>query len=105
MTDAQCALRLRNWIEELTDRQVILRSDSPAWDWPWVEGLFQDYDCWPKQLRRSCGSINFDAHQQQARFDAGLASFWKLNHSRRHHALVDARGLQYAWKQAIRRGL
>ena len=51
MREAQCALRLKVWIENLTSEEVILRSDSPKYDWKWVAELFQFYGCWPKNLR------------------------------------------------------
>lgn len=105
MTEAQCALRLKNWIDDLTNSLVILRSDAPIYDWPWIEELFQFYGCWPNNLRRKCGVISFHSDIQQQRFDAGLKEYWKINHARRHHALVDARSLLYAWKKAIRRGM
>jgi hypothetical protein len=104
MLDAQCAQRLKYWIESLTDSLVIMRSDAPRYDWPWIEELFQFFGCWPNNLRRKCGSICFDNENQQQRFDNALKEYWRINQARRHHALVDARSLLYAWKQAIRRG-
>ena len=80
----------------------VLRSDAPRLDWHWVEELFQFYRCWPKNLRKSCGTIFFEEYHQQHRYNAGLESFWKDNITKQHHALVDARSLYFGWKFAIR---
>ncbi len=100
MTEAQCAVRFREWIDNLSDTQVILRSDAPRYDWPWVSALFQIYGCWPKNLRRKCGTIFFEEEIKQFRFQEGLENFWKDNSMQQHHALVDARSLFFAWKCA-----
>lgn len=105
MTEAQLAVRLKEWIEGLTDQQVILRSDCPGVDWPWIEQLFTFYGFWPKNLRPKCGTIYFEEHRQHHRYLAGLQSFWKDNIAKQHHALIDARSLAFAWRFAIRRGL
>lgn len=105
MSEAELAMRLKDWIESLTDKEVILRSDYPGIDWPWVEQLFTFYGCWPKNLRRKCGTIYFNHDYQINRYQAALADYWKANITRQHHALVDAKSLLFAWKAAIKRGL
>ncbi len=105
MPEAQLAIRLKEWIEALGDDEVVLRSDSPIHDWPWVAELFQFYGCWPKNMRRKCGAIGFENPNMWHRFNAGLAFFWRDNIARQHHALVDARSLQFAYKFALRRGM
>ena len=100
MTEAQLAVRLQEWIEGLTDQQVIFRSDCPGVDWPWIEQLFTFYGCWPKNLRRKCETIYFEEDRQQHRYNAGLEDFWKDNAARQHHALVDAKSLLFACKRA-----
>lgn len=105
MLDAQCASRLQQWIEGIGAEQVILRSDAPGWDWPWVEELFKFFGCWPSNLRRKCGALSFINESHEQRFDNALKAYWKIHHARRHHALIDARSLHYAWKQSIRRGI
>lgn len=105
MREAELALRLKEWVEGLTDKGVIFRSDYPGVDWPWVETLFTFYGCWPKNMRRKPGAISFEENRQQLRFNVGLQNFWKVNITRQHHALVDARSLLFAWKFAIRRGI
>lgn len=98
------AVRLKDWIEGLTDKEVILRSDAPELDWPFLEEIFNAHG-WPTNLRRKCGAISFEDSSQFHRFNVGVFSFWQTNAARRHHALVDARSLLFAWKFAIRRGL
>lgn len=104
-TEAQLAVCLKDWIEGLTDQQVILRSDCPGVDWPWVEQLFTFYGCWPKNLRRKCGTIYFSHDYQIRRYQDALGEYWKANAARQHHALVDAKSLLFAWKFAIKRGI
>ncbi len=105
MAEVELAVRLKDWIEGLTDKEVILRSDCPGYDWPWVEQIFQFHGCWPKNLRRKCGTIYFNHDYQVNRYQNALAQYWKEHGSHQHHALVDARSLLYAWKAAIKRGL
>lgn len=99
MTDAQCAMRLKYWIEELTDEEVILRSDNPAIDWPWLKDLFQFFGCWPKNLRRKCGAISFKSEGQQEIFDVALLKYWAepFNAMHRHHSLFDVNSLVFSW--------
>ena len=100
------AERLQAWIEGFGDEvEVVLRSDSQQVDWDFVAEMFQFYGCWPKNMRRKCGTIYFDNHHLVHRYQSGLAEFWKSNKTREHHALVDARSLAFAWKYAIRRGM
>jgi hypothetical protein len=103
LKEAELAVRLMDWIEGLTDKEVILRSDCPPVDWPWVEQLFQFHGCWPKNLRRKCGSICFEEYRQQHRFNVGLENYWKTYTDQQHHALMDAKSLLFAWKFAIKR--
>lgn len=99
MSDAQCAMRLKYWIEALTTEEVILRSDNPAIDWPWLEDLFQFFGCWPENLRRKCGAIVFEVEGQQEIFDVALLKYWTepFNAMHRHHALFDANSLVFSW--------
>lgn len=60
-----------------TDKQVILRSDAPRVDWPWIENLFTFYGYWPKNLRRTCGTVFFEENRQKHRYNLGLQTYWK----------------------------
>ncbi len=104
MSVAEIAIRLKAWIESLTENEVILRSDAPDLDWPFIQDIFE-FHGWPKNLRRKCGTIYFDKFDQQERYIEAIEEFWKDNFARHHHALVDAQSLLFAWKRAIRRGL
>jgi len=99
-TEQDLAVRLREWIESLGTEEVIMRTDAPAWDWPWVEELFYFYGTWPKSLRRWCGTICFEDESAVQRYEEGLENYWQQHMNRRHHALVDPRSLHYAWKCA-----
>lgn len=98
------AMRLKDWIESLTDKEVILRSDCPALDWSFLEEIFNVHG-WPKNLRQKCGTIYFSHDYQINRYQAALGDYWKANATRQHHALVDAKSLLFAWKAAIKRGM
>jgi hypothetical protein len=102
--EAQLAVRFKEWIESLGDEEVVLRSDAPGTDWPFVAELCQFYVMWPKNLRRKCGSIGFDSDRKAFRYNAGLENYWALHSERRHHALVDARSLLYAYRYAMKKG-
>lgn len=105
MPEADFAVRLKNWVEGLTDKELIFRSDNPGVDWPWVEQLFTFYGCWPKNMRRKYGAIYFNHDYQIRRYQNALGEYWKEHSARQHHALVDARSLLFAWKSAIKRGI
>ena len=99
---SELAVRLKSWIEEITDKEVIFHSDSPTFDWAFIEEIF-NYNGWPKNLRRKCELICFEEYSQRHRYGAALGSFWEDNAARQHHALVDARSMLFAWKYAIKR--
>lgn len=101
--EEQVASEMREFIESLGDEEVTLISDAPGVDWPFVEYLCQFFGQWPKNLRRKCGVVGFDNPNFYHRYDAGLAAYWQTHGERRHHALVDAHSLRFAWKYAIRR--
>lgn len=105
VTEAELAVRLKEWIEGLTCEEVILRTDAPMVDWPWIQELFTFHGCWPQNLRRKCGTIFFNHVFQLCRYQQGLDDYWKINAARRHHALVDAQSFLFAWRLAIRRGV
>ncbi len=104
MTEAELAVSLKTWIENLSNTEVIMRSDAPKFDWSWVEDLFQFHGCWPSNLRRACGTIYCNHDSQIRRYQSAMGQYWKEHAARQHHALVDARSLQVAWKFAMKRG-
>ena len=108
MTEAELAFRLRDWLDSIElppGEQIILRSDAPGTDWPWVEQLFSFYGAWPTHLRRTPGAITLPTAAHNYRFETALCEYWKIHTERQHHALEDARSLRFAWKTAIKRGV
>ena len=105
MLEAKCASKIQEFIEFYGDAEVILRSDAPGYDWPLIAEMFQFYGCWPRNLRRKCGTIGFDDPKLWHRYNSGIEEFWKGKADRQHHALEDARSIRFAWKYAIKRGL
>jgi hypothetical protein len=83
----------------------VLRTDAPHFDWPFVEEIFNFYG-WPKNLRKKYSTVYFESDRQQHRYDSAINHYFKLvdNGKRQHHALVDARSMQYAWKYAVKNG-
>ena len=102
MDVATLAVRLKEWIEGLTDKQVVMQSDSPALDFGFVKEIF-DIHGWPKNLLQTSSGVMFDDMHQKFRHETGMASYWKEHGARQHHALVDAHGLAFAWKYATRK--
>ena len=103
MKVAEFARQLKTWIESF-DGQVVLKSDAPSADFPFLVKIF-DVHGWPFNLRRKCSFVWFDRQDQQFRYQQALADFWKTHGKQQHHALIDARSMQYASKFAIRRGM
>ena len=101
MLEAQCATRLKQWVVGL-GKEVQFMSDSPLHDWPFVQYLFNFYG-WPENLNRKCGYVYQEDQFKQRRYERFLADYWTRNHERMHHSLVDARSMQWATKNAVRR--
>lgn len=99
MDVADLAVRLKAWIEGLSCKEVILRTDAPALDWPFIQELF-DVHGWPRNLSRECVDIHFGTHAEQERYNDCLEHYWNANAMWQHHALVDARSKHFAWMNA-----
>ncbi|MDP1870811.1 MAG: 3'-5' exoribonuclease [Gallionella sp.] len=93
----ELSLRLGNWVEGF-EQPVQLVSDSPLWDWPWIQELFCLPGTWPENLdgkptslyaNKVNTTIVYLAIEQG--FSAGL---------RRHHALDDAKANRLGWLAA-----
>lgn len=96
MSEAHLSFRLAEWIEGFSG-QVELISDAPAWDWPFIEQLFQDNGYgWPRNLFRQCGKPR-DTHGKYGR---RMAEYWVTHYAMMHNALTDARSLKYAEQKA-----
>lgn len=102
MSKAVLVSRLNAWVEGLTDGEVTFRSDLPGIDWPWIEQIFDAFECWPKNLRRQCEGMWFNEEARIERYQQGMASYWKNHFAFQHHALHDARALLAGWNEANR---
>ena len=106
MHECQLAHRLSLWVSSLGDDvEVEFRCDSPDYDWPFVQYLFNYYGCWPANLCRKCRDIYFDNENLSFRYGSAMFEYWKANAHLQHNALIDAKGLLFAWQNAIRRGI
>jgi DNA polymerase III epsilon subunit-like protein len=103
LLEAQLALQLKEWIEGSGAGEVVLVSDAPQFDWPWVCELFEYHGQWPKNLRRECRRVQFRDERHMHRFNSGLASFWQTHREKQHHALWDAKALKFAWQYSVRK--
>ena len=101
MMEAQFAVRLRGWVEEIGETEVVLRSDCPAIDFSFIADIFNRHECWPKNLRRSAGLIRLRLPRHQSQYAQSLVSFWSENEARRHHALIDAKSMCFAWCRVV----
>lgn len=90
MTMAEMAERLLLWLSNFNG-PVRLVTDSMAWDWRWIQGVFQKASAWPENVDRKPAIIGQDAEMQLAiehAFGYGL---------RPHHALDDAKANRQGW--------
>lgn len=88
----ELSLRLGNWIESL-DGSVQIATDSPSWDWPWIQELFMEPGTWPENLGAKPIVLDFAGRRAfneavETAFAGGL---------RRHHALDDAKANRLGW--------
>lgn len=101
----ELAVRLKGWIEGLTDARVTLHSDAPEFDFPFLEEIF-DFHGWPKNLNRKCLPIGaFESDAERFRYNAATADYWRTNKAAgavQHHALWDARCIRFAHHYSLR---
>lgn len=76
------AKKLKVWIEGFSV-EVRLLSDAPAFDFPYIDHMFEVYG-WPSNLFRQ------PKHITHARFSNNVDEFFRTQRYRRHHALDDA---------------
>jgi len=91
----ELSLRLGNWIEDF-EQPVMLATDSLAWDWPWIQRIFDIPETWPANLASAplLLSMNYlpDYDTFYETVENGFASGL-----RRHHALDDAKANRLGW--------
>ena len=90
MTMRELGERLLAWIENYQE-PVTLLTDSMAWDWPWIQEVFYELDCWPKNLVRRPEILS-----QEPAFNLAVERAYAAG-LRRHHALDDAKANRLAW--------
>lgn len=93
---SEMGARIKAWIEGLTDKEVIMCSDSPEHDWPFIKEIF-DYNEWPNNLRQSCVSLY--ALIYSPFFERVVEQAFERHQPRlrRHHALDDAKVSKFAY--------
>ncbi|MGV8898672.1 MAG: HAD domain-containing protein [Burkholderiaceae bacterium] len=90
----ELTLRLGNWLEDF-DCPVKLATDSLAWDWSWVQKIFNIAGTWPENVDEQPEILLFDADRGE-KFNDALESVF-ADGLRRHHSLDDARANRLAW--------
>jgi len=87
------AEKLKAWIESFNE-EVRLLSDAPAYDFPYVDHMFEVYG-WPINLFRQ------PKHIWHARFENNVDEIFRTQSYRRHHALDDAIVNKLAYEKVI----
>lgn len=95
MTLPTLSLRLGNWIEGL-EQPVTLATDSLAWDWPWIQKIFEAPGTWPANLDNQPLHLSMDHLVDYDQFEATIESAFSGG-LRRHHALDDAKANRLGW--------
>ena len=94
------APKLKAWLESFGE-PVTLWADAPSFDWAWVYEIFEQSECgWPENLVRQCRNTqHFKFDSERYRYNEAYEDYWRLNIDNgavQHHALWDARCIQYA---------
>lgn len=84
----QLANTLKDWVETFDD-EVVFYSDSPSFDWPFVQHMF-DHHGWPVNLRIKAEHLGYTYERQQIIFRVAVMQAMKKFQLREHHALDDA---------------
>lgn len=97
MTFQALAVKLKAWIEAM-ETEVVLISDNLVIDWPFIFDLFEAHG-YPRNLKQGEPISFWIPKDKEKLFDQALEDYWLEHSSERHHALVDARSLHYAWSK------
>jgi hypothetical protein len=95
-TYQELAISLKDWIESKDVQEVLLISDSPSIDFPFIQDLFEKIG-WPYNLSKKCEPLHFSVGMHNEKFHQALDNFWKHHAGRQHHALTDAQSYLCAW--------
>jgi hypothetical protein len=98
MTFSELAVSLKKWIESMKG-EVVLISDAIKLDWPFIYDLFEKLG-YPKNMKQGEPITFWVPKDNEKIFDQALEDYWLEHSAQRHHALVDARSLYYAWNRA-----
>ena len=101
MTKAQLGSRLNRWVSALNN-DCIFQCDSIIHDWSFVLELFNENNCWPKNLQRECRGVVMQTSSQEKRYIRAMNAFWAKPGNSRHHALSDARAMLYAHNESVK---
>lgn len=84
------AKRLKSWIESF-GKPVLLVSDAPNFDWPYLSEMFVAYSYPNNLVKYGADEITFDNQAQLLRFKLHLKEIEKGVDFKKHHALEDAK--------------
>ena len=93
LTLKQLSFKLNTWIRQLNS-EVLLATDNPSWDWPFILEIFKDN--WPDNLNRECFPLNMNYLEDADAFYDSINSAYKSG-LRNHHALDDAKANRLGW--------
>ncbi len=98
MSLAELGERLEAWIAAF-DVPVQLATDSLAWDWPWVQEIFDELGRWPSNLETKPLVL-----PREPAFNLAVETAFEkpkdgssATRLRRHHALDDAKANRLGW--------
>lgn len=91
----ELSLKLGNWIEDF-GQPVILATDSLAWDWPWIQRIFEIPEAWPANLVRCPLLLTMNYLHDFDKFGPAVEQAF-TGGLRRHHALDDAKANRLGW--------
>lgn len=95
MTKAQFRVSFGKWIKSFA-QSVKLATDSLAWDWPWIQEIFDRDGSWPNNLDGKPLLLTMNYLNDYDGFVLACEEAF-ANGLRRHHALDDAKANRLAW--------
>jgi len=93
LTLKQLSFKLNTWILQLNS-EVVLATDNPSWDWPFILEIFKDN--WPDNLNRECFLLNMNYMKDADAFYDAIKGEYESG-LRNHHALDDAKANRIGW--------
>lgn len=95
MSSFELTHKLGAWFEDF-ERPLALFCDAPAWDWPFLRGIFQTPGTWPPNVSRKERGLT--ETQNPSRLIDSIKNHPPQGR-RLHHALDDAKAIRAAWIQ------